>query len=160
MVGRLSGQLWQAAFTAVASGRPTAPNVVAEWINARPTGEEQPESRLIKQIAQLWPGTQSRASEAEKNMSRDGVQSRDRPTEGRMPRNGARPRDTRAEERTPPGVGTAAAERTEPALRIDLEEGVYVECAGLVLLHPFLPRLFEALGITREDRLVQPDRAL
>jgi hypothetical protein len=30
----------------------------------------------------------------------------------------------------------------------------------LVLLHPFLPRFFAALGITRDDELVQPDRAL
>jgi hypothetical protein len=40
------------------------------------------------------------------------------------------------------------------------KEGIYLDCAGLVLLHPFLPRFFAALGITRDDELVQPDRAL
>jgi hypothetical protein len=39
-------------------------------------------------------------------------------------------------------------------------EGVYVECAGLVLLHPFLPRFFEALGIAADGKILQPERAL
>ena len=43
---------------------------------------------------------------------------------------------------------------------VDLDEGVFVACAGLVLLHPFLPQLFGALGIAKDDRLVDPERAL
>jgi hypothetical protein len=39
-------------------------------------------------------------------------------------------------------------------------EGLYIDNAGLVLLHPFLPRLFTALGLSDEERLLQPDRAL
>ena len=42
----------------------------------------------------------------------------------------------------------------------DLEEGVHIGCAGVVLLHPFLPRLFAALGIATEKELLQPERAL
>jgi hypothetical protein len=38
--------------------------------------------------------------------------------------------------------------------------GLYVNHAGLVLLHPFLPRLFEALGISAGDKLLLPERAL
>src|SRR5262249_48913466 len=56
--------------------------------------------------------------------------------------------------------GDAAAQRAEPAAHIDLVEGVCVNCAGLVLLHPFLPRLFEVLDTTKDDELVQHDRAL
>jgi hypothetical protein len=41
-----------------------------------------------------------------------------------------------------------------------LGEAIHVECAGVVLLHPFLPRLFGALDIARGDELLQPDRAL
>lgn len=41
-----------------------------------------------------------------------------------------------------------------------LKEGVYVAQAGLVLLHPFLPRLFEALDIAHGAELVAPERAL
>jgi hypothetical protein len=51
-------------------------------------------------------------------------------------------------------------DRSAPQSQIDLDEGVFVGCAGVVLLHPFLPRLFEALGIATDDALVQPDRAL
>lgn len=50
----------------------------------------------------------------------------------------------------------ASRERT----RIDLTEGVYVDCAGVILLHPFLPRFFEALGITDANQIVQAERAL
>jgi hypothetical protein len=42
----------------------------------------------------------------------------------------------------------------------DLAEGLFVDCAGIVLLHPFLPRLFEGLGIAGDGKLVQPNRAL
>ncbi|MRR34418.1 hypothetical protein EG829_06915 [bacterium] len=42
----------------------------------------------------------------------------------------------------------------------EAREGLYIENAGLVLLHPFLPQLFAALGIAEEDRLLQPERAL
>ena len=43
---------------------------------------------------------------------------------------------------------------------VELKEGVYLDCAGLVLLHPFLARCFEALGIAHADRLSHPERAL
>jgi hypothetical protein len=42
----------------------------------------------------------------------------------------------------------------------DAREGIYVWNAGVVLLHPFLPQLFSALGIAHEDQLLQPTRAL
>ena len=42
----------------------------------------------------------------------------------------------------------------------DQRTGIYVENAGLVLLHPFLPRFFEALEIASQDQLLQPERAL
>ena len=42
----------------------------------------------------------------------------------------------------------------------DAEEGIYIENAGMVLLHPFLPRFFMALGVADEDKLLQPERAL
>jgi hypothetical protein len=40
------------------------------------------------------------------------------------------------------------------------EQGIYIGNAGLVLLHPFLPRLFDALGVSGDRRLLQPGRAL
>jgi hypothetical protein len=57
---------------------------------------------------------------------------------------------SRASLRPPPGARA----------RIDLTEGVYVDCAGVILLHPFLPRFFETLGIAFNDMIVQAERAL
>jgi hypothetical protein len=42
----------------------------------------------------------------------------------------------------------------------DAKVGIYTALAGLVLLHPFLPQLFRALGIADYDKLLQPDRAI
>jgi hypothetical protein len=42
----------------------------------------------------------------------------------------------------------------------DERRGLYVENAGLVLLHPFLPQLFRALKIAGDDELLRPGEAL
>ncbi|MGJ0482909.1 MAG: contractile injection system tape measure protein [Methylomicrobium sp.] len=39
-------------------------------------------------------------------------------------------------------------------------ENIYINNAGLVLLHPFLPQFFRALNIVVDDKLIAPDRAL
>ncbi len=58
--------------------------------------------------------------------------------------------------------GRPAAKTQSQASALDAGEGegLYINCAGVVLLHPFLPRLFELLGIAREGKLRQTDRAL
>lgn len=40
------------------------------------------------------------------------------------------------------------------------ETEIYIDHAGLVLLHPFLPMFFEALQISKGSELLQPERAL
>ena len=62
------------------------------------------------------------------------------------------------------GSSSARVRETVPASgssfpRLDLDEGVFVACAGIVLLHPFLPALFERLAIATGKTLLQPDRA-
>jgi hypothetical protein len=42
----------------------------------------------------------------------------------------------------------------------EIREGIFIDNAGLVLLHPFLLRFFNLLGIATEDELLQPERAL
>jgi len=42
----------------------------------------------------------------------------------------------------------------------DSTEGIYIDNAGLVLLHPFLPQFFDALGVSIGEEIVQPERAL
>lgn len=39
-------------------------------------------------------------------------------------------------------------------------EGVYLENAGLVILHPFLTTFFESIGVAVGEALIQPERAL
>ncbi|HZV69386.1 MAG TPA: contractile injection system tape measure protein [Saprospiraceae bacterium] len=40
------------------------------------------------------------------------------------------------------------------------EEAIYIDNAGLILLHPFLQMLFEGTGIAKDEILIQPERAL
>ncbi|MES3020478.1 MAG: contractile injection system tape measure protein [Pseudomonadota bacterium] len=47
-----------------------------------------------------------------------------------------------------------------PAAHPDQSEGIFVDNAGLVLLHPFLPRMFETLAFARGKELVAPGRAI
>ena len=66
----------------------------------------------------------------------------------------------------PQGPGAPVTDRVPAAAQPDsgeppeTKEGLYIDNAGLVLLHPFLPRFFEALGIAGDDRLLAPERAL
>lgn len=41
-----------------------------------------------------------------------------------------------------------------------VQEGLYLENGGLVLLHPYLPQLFEGAGISKENRIVDPGRGV
>lgn len=52
------------------------------------------------------------------------------------------------------------ARNAEASSLVDLKEGLYINCAGVVLLHPFIPHFFEALNIAHESKLLQPERAL
>lgn len=61
----------------------------------------------------------------------------------------------------PPAPSQSAnQEMPQPAASAAGEEGLYVDNAGLVILHPFLQMFFEGLGIARDGALLQPDRAL
>jgi hypothetical protein len=129
---RFSEQLWQTAFDAAAAGRrPTAAALVDECSSLL-RGVERQDPALREQIARLWPEVLSRQSAAKTLF--DGTTN----IETRRPDDGM----------------------TQSIARVDLQEGVFIRCAGLVLLHPFLPQLFEALGIAAHDRMLQPERAL
>lgn len=54
----------------------------------------------------------------------------------------------------------AASARPAEAPPIELAEGIPVANAGLVLLHPFLTRFLTGLGLVRDDRLLDPGRAI
>jgi Contractile injection system tape measure protein len=149
---QLAEQLWQLAFIEAAAGRRvTAETLIDGWLQALPPTQGQEERGLLARIRQRGSAEQ-RSPPADES--------------GPAERAGARS-DTPALARSPP-----AADMPGPAERagspgpdtrasgIHLEEGIFVECAGLVLLHPFLPRLFETLHIAKDGSLVQPERAL
>jgi hypothetical protein len=64
----------------------------------------------------------------------------------------------------PIGVpGKAMPEGTDAGRKISTEAeggGVYVNNAGLVVLHPFFVQFFQALGLARGSELLEPGRAL
>ena len=65
-------------------------------------------------------------------------------------------KSSRFKEPRPEGRGSLL-DRVEQS---EAREGLYIDNAGLVLLHPFLPQLFSSLGIAVDDTLVLPARAL
>jgi hypothetical protein len=74
----------------------------------------------------------------------------------------ARGETLRANEHPRPGRNDAARRpSTESAPEPkELDGGIFIANAGLVLLHPFLPQFLTALGVVSEERMVQPERAL
>jgi hypothetical protein len=134
-----SDQLWQTAFLMGASGeRPTADALIVETLRRNAFAVEW-RSSLPLRFAGLWPGGAAARALQERSSHGRGVPDIRKPT-ARVPAHGA-PRD-------------------EAAPRIDLDEGVFVNCAGIVLLHPFLVRFFEGVGVALDGKLLQPDRAL
>ena len=128
----LSERLWSAALALAAAGRATtAERLIAEWARAFSPGEEA-ERSVIFRIARLF------------NAPLSGDPGEESPQ--------------RAAAETHAAENDLAPGASSPAL--DLDEGVFVTCAGIVLLHPFLPALFERLGIAAGGALLRPDRAL
>lgn len=62
----------------------------------------------------------------------------------------------------PPEIKPLTYQRNaaEESAASEIKEGNYIDNAGMILLHPFLPRLFEGLGIAEDSRILQPEKAL
>lgn len=123
---------WDTLLADVAAGKPvTSTGLVGEALRAFPTGAIS-RAELARLSALHWPEATNKA-----------------PAD----------RIVRSEP-TPPGL--LPSEHSPPAREEhpEAQEGIYVENAGLVILHPFLPQFFSALGIVDHDQLLQPDRAL
>jgi hypothetical protein len=149
MPSGLPEHVWTAAFACLASHQTITPrHVLDEWAALVP-GLITP--ALVERIAGMADGASALTNDGVDNTI---IERRDMTLSG-MPTNQGNDTATYS-------IGDAAsiasvAPATEP---LDLQEGVFIDCAGVVLLHPFLPRLFERLNVTVDDRLVQPDRAL
>ena len=72
----------------------------------------------------------------------------------------------RGDQKTPPVHTSMSFHQTDHILSttslpaINIEEGIFINNAGLVLLHPFLTRLFEALHISKDNNIIDLPFAL
>ncbi|SOD92829.1 contractile injection system tape measure protein [Spirosoma fluviale] len=134
--------LWETAFTHAA-----ADTLISGYLLVRETWLATPESasdELARVLEQYWPGV---------------TQPTSRPT---------RPPEPNTTERNLDGLvpeqHTAIQKIVNytPALPRPFEtrEGMYIDNAGLILLHPFLVQFFTALGIAADGQLQKPERAL
>lgn len=113
---------------------------------------------FTSQIKAVWPHLSSRQAYFDGLLQKQGratrtsqeseVHGKDETTDpkttdglGRIPENGIHERS----EHQPEPI----ASKQEPLFETELREGVYVNYAGVVLLHPFLPALFEKLGLLK-----------
>ncbi|ACH39564.1 hypothetical protein Gbem_2556 [Citrifermentans bemidjiense Bem] len=138
--GNIAAILWEEAFTAVARGKEVAERdlTAAVWLSLPPDTQKS----AAPQWEVLWPGISAPVSDgvAEPTDSASGKQ-RDKVSNQELA-----------------FTGTHAALRLSP--QSEAEAGIYLDNAGLVLLHPFLPQLFRALQVARDEELLLPERAL
>jgi len=138
---QLAKEIWNAAFYSVATGNSVVEQeiVLKAWIAVSESASELVEWRA--EIQRSYP-------EAAKQLEA-----------------AADPGDSRKTGPAPEAAqtigSTTAPEPAKSSNRYpDAEDGLFIENAGLVLLHPFLPRFLEVIGAAEEDTLRQPERAL
>lgn len=140
-VKAFSRQLWEAAFALMASSGPyTEARIIrAAWRQLPVTAIQR--HYLATLLERSWPGVTGKPE--------------NQPPDQRFP---ASENTINANARSPDG---RVSEDARPDQHPEAAEGIYIENAGLVLLHPFLPRFFQALGIASEGEVIlQPERAL
>jgi hypothetical protein len=133
-LGHFEQPLWEVALAHIARREaPNAAEVAAEiWRRLPAAARAQPALQAV--LERSWPG------------------STQAPAAGASTAKGAS-----AASAAKPELDTAG--QPEPA-DSQAVAGYYPDNAGLVLLHPFLPRFFEGLGLTEHNQLLQPERAL
>jgi hypothetical protein len=152
--------LWETAFARVAAGQVmTVPSLVGEaWMAL---SVATPGYSMLKRILERYRPdiTEQTPTPHLKTFDSDHV-----PAEAEVP--APLPAEAASiDGRHPPGAQEIIT--PEPMLpspgkkeHPEAREGIYIDNAGLVLLHPFLPQLFAALDIAADDTLLQPERAL
>ena len=135
---RLVEHVWRTAFLIEAGERPSAEMLMVETLKSMPPGADSPRALPLRFATLLSDNDRDRSGETTGTLARE-------------------PQVLRQPATRPPQM---RAIRDEGMPRLDLEEGVYVNCAGIVLLHPFVPRLFEAVDIARDGALLESERAL
>lgn len=154
--------LWEVLFTTVAAGRSvTSSGLVSEVWCAFPDAVDR-RGELARFLAQHWPESTKKyqtdtAIQPELSMS-DPLLSQDTPLARSTPHMRPDHKATiQSEPSFPLSDGSSRADREGHP---DAREGIFIDNAGLVLLHPFVPQLFRTLHLSDGDRLVQPERTL
>jgi hypothetical protein len=130
---------WHAAFAHAAAGSPAAAvRLVREALQAL-RGHVANHAGLARVLQRRWPGAIKLAA----------------PGSGRP---GAAPAGGQQQDAA--GPVARHSDHSDHRDHPDAEEGIFIDNAGLVLLHPFLPRLFKGLGWAVGDALTEPERAL
>jgi hypothetical protein len=133
-LGHFERPLWEVALAYIARREaPNAAEVAAEvWLRLPAPARAQPALQAV--LERSWPG------------------STQAPTAG-----ASSAKDASSASAAKPKIHTT--DQPEP---VDSQAvaGYYPDNAGLVLLHPFLPRFFEGLGLVEHNQLLQPERAL
>lgn len=141
---------WVAAFGCLATHHAiTRARLREAWITLAPEGFDEADEAACAPSAEPAPDphdTDSTTSERDTMTSRSISMEPDVDPASGAPRSG----------NTPVASNLAASAGAD----VDLREGIFIDCAGVVLLHPFLPILFQRLDISADGQLVQPDRAL
>jgi hypothetical protein len=129
---KLERVLWETCFANVASGKAVTPSDLVGDAVRTSSLEGVSDAELVRLLAQQWPEAANKAPNDQLLL-----------TEPIPPLDPSPPNDTVDREH-----------------HLEVRQGLYVENAGLVLVHPFLPQFFSGLGLAEEVRLLQPDRAL
>jgi hypothetical protein len=166
--GRRSRRLVrQSALEAAVAGEPLDPAALVRRVWALTPAADRTEPTLAAVVERAWPGTaEGETATVPRPAIASDLASPAAPDPAlvgapdRVPAAGQDP----APVTTPEPAPVAAAASAYPPFRGNDQEaehdGLLVDHAGIVLLHPFLPRFFTGLGVAAGDALVDPDRAL
>jgi hypothetical protein len=134
-------RVWDAALAAAAAGRRPGPDELARTAWRRSSIAERDDRTLATALERRWPGVTG-----ERNAPRgsDHVEAPALP----------------APPLPVPPLPVPPLPAPPPAELDEEPGGLLVDNAGVVLLHPFLPRFFDGLGVATGDELVDPGRAL
>jgi hypothetical protein len=143
----IEGPVWSAfsrhvrlaALLAVAERRTTTAQALVSHALAEVPTRVRDDRRLIRHVVPRWPEVRLHVTIPRGSDVSDPTEDAHRPDEA------------------VPLADDPAALTREPAER---STSCLVDHAGLVLLHPFLPRFLEGLGVAAGERLVDTDRAV
>jgi hypothetical protein len=151
-------QLWDRAFADLVAGRVLTTASVVRAVQRTLSVTTAPTALDV--MAKHWPAASSPSSPRKTPDSTAGTVT-SKPSSVEPHSTALLAEDSVAEHvAARPPAKSGAPLLSERKAQDEAQEGLYLNCAGLVLLHPFLPRFFTALGIAVDDEIVQPERAL